>query len=131
MSAGLYDTGRDAFLNKKIDMVNDTIKCALVGAGYTADMNADQFWSSVAANVVGVPVALTGKSTSAGVFSADNVTSAAISTGSTVTQIVLYRDSGVAGTSQLIAREDYTSTPTNGGTISVNWDTGADKIFKL
>ena len=131
MSAALYDHGRDAFLNKLIDVVNDNVKCALVGAGYVADMAADQFWSAVSANVIGVPVALTTKATSAGVYSADNVTSAAISTGSTVTQIVLFVDTGTAGTSRLIAREDYTSTPTNGGTISVNWDTGANKIFKL
>jgi hypothetical protein len=130
MAQALYDTGRNAFLNGLIDWVNDTVKVALVGSGYVANMAADQFFSTVT-GVIGTPIALTNKTSSAGVADADDVTSAALTTGSTITQIVIYKDTGTAGTSQLIAREDVTSTPTNGGTISLTWDSGASKIFKL
>jgi hypothetical protein len=131
MAATLYDLGRDAFLNKLIDWVNDTIKVAAVGAGYTANMATDQFYTAISAYVIGTPVALTGKSTAAGVAAASDATTGVIATGSTITQIVIYQDTGTAGTSRLIAREDVTSTPTNGGTVTFSWDTGANKIFKL
>ena len=130
MASALYDTGRDAFANGGINWTSDTIKVALVGAGYTANMATDQFFSTVT-GVIGTPIALTSKSTAAGVVNAANVTSGALATGSTVTQIVLYKDTGTATTSQLIARLDVTSTPTNGGTITISWDTGANKVFKL
>ena len=58
-------------------------------------------------------------------------TSSALATGSTVTQIVIYKDTGTASTSRLIAREDTVSTPTNGGTMILQWDNGPLKIFKL
>jgi hypothetical protein len=132
MSSALYDTGRNAFLLAAINWTTDTIKVALVGAGYAANMATDQFFSLVTANVIGVPVQLTSPTAAAGVANAANVTTAAISTGSTVTQIVLYKDTGTSTTSQLIAREDVTSTPTNGGTFTITWDTTAGlKIFKL
>ena len=130
MAAALYDKGRDAFANAGINWTADTIKVALVGAGYTADMAADQYYSTVT-GVIGTPVALTSKSSAAGVVNAANVTTSTIATGSTITQLVIYKDTGTAATSPLIARMDVTSTPTNGGTITISWDTGANKIFKL
>lgn len=130
MAAALYDKGRDAFANGGINWASDTIKVALVGSGYTADMANDQYFSTIT-GVIGTPSALTGKSSSAGVVNASNVTTGTIATGSTITQLVLFKDTGTASTSPLIARMDVTSTPTNGGTITVSWDTGANKIFKL
>lgn len=130
MASALYDKGRDAFLNGSINWTSDTIKVALVGSGYTANMATDQFFSSVS-GVIGTPMALANKSTAAGVANADPVTSASIATGSTITQIVIYKDTGSASTSPLIAREDVPSTPTNGGTATLTWDAGANKIFKL
>ena len=48
--------------------------------------------------------------------------------------LVIYRDTGVEGTSALIAYIDAATglpiTP-NGGDIIVAWDNGANKIFKL
>ena len=47
---------------------------------------------------------------------------------------MLYRDTGVEATSALIAYIDTATglpiTP-NGGDIIVNWDNGANKIFRL
>ena len=129
MASALYDTGRDAFANGGINWTSDSIKVALVGAGYTASMATDQYFSSVTGVIA--TMALSGKSTAAGVCNAANVTSGNLAGGSTITQIVIYKDTGTASTSQLIAREDVTSTPTNGGTITIQFDTGQNKIFKL
>jgi hypothetical protein len=131
MSAALYDTGRNAFLTGGINWASDPIYVAFVGAGYVANMSTDQYYSSVQSYIVGTPIQLTSCSAAAGVASAANVTSGNIATGSTITQIVLFKNTGTPSTSQLIAREDVTSTPTNGGTVSITWDTGANKIFKL
>src|SRR5690242_12362694 len=131
MASALYDKGRDAFLNGDIDWTADTIKVALVSASYTANMGTDQFFSSVSSAVIGTPMALANKTSSAGVADADDVTSASIATGSTITQIVIYKDTGSASSSPLIAREDVASTPTNGGTVTLTWDNGSNKIFKL
>jgi hypothetical protein len=77
---------------------------------------------------------LTTKTTTGGVFDADDVTFTAVATGSTVTQMVLYQDTGVAGTSRLIALFDTVTglpIPTNGGDLLVSWSNGASKIFSL
>jgi hypothetical protein len=132
MAASLYDTGRNAFATGGINWTADTIKVALLGASYTPNMATDQFYSTISANVIGTPVALANKTASAGVCDADDVTTGTLTTGSTITQLVIYKDTGTAGTSQLIAREDTVSTPTNGGTITISWDNTAGlKIFKL
>lgn len=130
MSAALYDHGRDAFLNGAINWTADTIKVALVGAGYPADMANDQYFSSVS-GVIGTPVALAGKSTTAGVANAATVITGTIAAGSTITQVVFYKDTGVPGSSPLIAREDVTPTATTGGQVTLTFDTSANKIFKL
>jgi hypothetical protein len=130
MANFLYDTARDAFLNGDLDWTADTIKVALVGSAYTASQSTDQFFSSIT-GVIGTPMALANKSTAAGVADADDVTSENLTTGSTITQAVIYKDTGDASTSPLIAHFDMTSTPTNGGTVTLQWDNGASKIFAL
>lgn len=129
MAAALYDKGRNAFATAGINWTSDTIKVALCGSGYSADMSNDQYYSSVSGVIT--TVALANKTAAAGVVDADDVTTGSLSTGSTLTQLVIYKDTGTASTSPLIARIDVTSTPTNGGTITVQWDNGSNKIFKL
>ncbi len=135
MANALYDKGRESFLsqNPAVDYDTDTIKVALVTAGYTANMSTDQYWSSASASVVGTPATLASKTVTAGVADAADVTFTAVS-GSAVTQLVIYKDTGSAATSPLIARIDTATglpvTP-NGGDITITWDNGANKIFKL
>lgn len=131
MSAALYDHAYDAFLSGQINWVGDTIRVALLSSAYTADMANDQYFSAASSAMIGTAIALSNKSISAGVANADPVTSPSLPSGSTVTQIVLFKDTGDPATSLLIAREDVTSTLTNGGVMTLSWDTGANKIFKL
>jgi hypothetical protein len=68
------------------------------------------------------------------VFDGDDVTFTAVAGGATINYLVIYQDTGTPGTSRLIACIDTaTGIPlsTNGGDITIQWDNGANKIFKL
>ena len=69
-----------------------------------------------------------------GVFDAADITYTAVTSGSTAKAIVIYKDTGLSGTSPLLAYIDtITGFPlaTNGGDITIVWDSGANKIFAL
>jgi DUF917 family protein len=133
MANALYDLGRNAFLKGQIAYLTDTVKAALVDGSYTPDLAADQYWSTAVGNVVGTPVALSNKTATAGVANADPTVFSSV-VGSVVQYIVIYKDTGTNSTSPLIALLDTgTGLPVtpNGGDITINWDTGLSKIFKL
>lgn len=108
-----------------------TVKVALVTAGYTY-ASTDQFYSSVSASVVGTPQTIGTKTYTNGTFSGGNVTFTAV-TGSQVTKLVIYVDTGTAATSPLVAYLDTSVTglpvTPNGGDISITWN--ASGIFAL
>lgn len=132
MANAVFDKGREAFLAGGINWGSDTIKVAGCSSGYTANLSTHQFLSDVT-NIQATTVALTGKTGTAGVAKASNSVFAA-ATGSAITQLVIYKDTGTASTSPLIARIDTATglpvTP-NGGDINITWDTGSNGIFKL
>lgn len=135
MANALYDYGREGFLAGDIDWDADDIRVILVDAAdYTVDLAAHQHLDDVpAAARVAVSAALTGKTTTAGVADAADVTLSAV-TGDVSEALVIYQHTGVETTSRLIAYIDTATglpvTP-NGGDISIQWDAGANKIFKL
>lgn len=133
MANALYDNGRQAFADGAIDLASDTIKVALVSASYTPNLSSDQYLSTISGDVVGTAVQLTSPTTTAGVFDAADVTFSSV-TGSAAKYLVIYKDTGTASTSPLIACIDTATglpvTP-NGGDINVTWDSGSNKIFKL
>ena len=113
---------------------SDTIKVALVSTAYSPAPTTDEYMTSVAAFVLGTAQTLTSKTLSLGVFDAADVTFTAVAAGSTALGVVIYKDTGVSGTSALIAHIDtITGFPlaTNGGDIQVVWDNGAYKILAL
>ena len=135
MANALYDTGRNAFLNGDVDYTNDTIKLVLIDAAdYTVNLETHQFFSEVASASRVATSTLAGKSTAAGVADANDTVFSSV-TGDQSEALLLYKDTGTEATSQLIAYIDTASaglpvTP-NGGDITVTWDNGANKIFKL
>lgn len=135
MANALYRKGAERFITGgSLALGTDTIKAALVSTSYTPNTTTDEFYSTISANVLGTPVTLASKTLTNGVFDAADVTFSAVAGGSTALGVVLYRDTGVAGTSPLIAIIDtITGFPlaTNGGDIQVVWDSGANKIFSL
>jgi hypothetical protein len=140
MASGLYDKGREGHLDGSIVESTDTIKAVLVhnsagGTSYTVNLATDQFLSDVpSAARVATSGALASKTVTAGVFDAADVTLTAV-TGVQVDAIVLYKDTGTAGTSRLIAYIDTAASGLpvvpNGGDITLQWDNGANRIFKL
>ena len=134
MANALYGKGRDKFLNGSIDWTSDTIKSILIDtADYTVSIDVDEFVDDIAAAAKVSEAALAGKSSALGVADANDTVHSAVS-GDTVEAIVIYKDTGTPSTSPLIAYIDSATglplTP-NGGDVTVSWDSGANKIFKL
>lgn len=135
MADGLYDKGREGFLAGDIDWDGDNIKVVLIDeADDTINLATDE---DLADRAAGSRVATSGnlasKTVAAGVADAADVTFSAV-TGDQAESFDIYQDTGVEGTSRLIANIDSATnlpvTP-NGGDITIQWDSGADKIFKL
>ena len=134
MANALYGKGKEKLLSGSINMSSDTIKVALMSSAYSPNLSTDEFWSGISANVLGTPQTLSSKTITLGVFSAANPTFAAVTSGSTASRLVIYKDTGLASSSPLLAVIDtITGFPlaTNGGDITVDWDDGASKIFAL
>jgi hypothetical protein len=129
----IFDTAREAFLNGGINWTSDDFRVVLISSGYTFSSAHDFLNDIVGGNRVATSAALTGKTSTAGVADAADITFTAV-TGSAVTQFVIYRHTGTESTSNLIAYFDTATnlpiTP-NGGDITIQWDSGANKIFKL
>ena len=132
MANTLYDKGRQKFLEGGIAYLTDTIKVALVDTGVYTFSQTHEFLSDLS-GVVGTAQTLGTKTSTSGVADAADSTFTAV-TGATVEALVIYKDTGVAGTSPLIAYIDTATglpaTP-NSGNIGITWDSGANKIFKL
>ena len=136
MANSHYDKGRESFLKGEIAIASDDIRIILVdSADYTVNLASDQFLSSVAGGGrVATSSALSTKTTTAGVFDADDVTLTAV-TGDPSECIVIYDHTGGADSARrLIGYIDSATglpvTP-NGGDITVTWDSGSNRIFKL
>lgn len=135
MSNALYDFGREGFLDGSIDWDTDTIKIMLIDeADDTINLAVDDNLDDRAvASRVATSSALASKTKTAGVADAADVTLSSVS-GDQSESIDAFKDTGVESTSRLICNIDTATglpvTP-NGGNITVTWDSGANKIFKL
>jgi hypothetical protein len=134
MANALFDSGRNGFLTGLIDWDTDVIKAVLVNhAVHVPSLSADVFLSDLGASIVATSSALTTPVGAAGVADCDDVTFLAV-TGAICSSVVLFKDTGVAATSRLIAYMDTATnlpvTP-NGGSITVQWDNTTNKVFKL
>ncbi len=132
MANALYGLGRESFLKGDTD-VDGNIKFQFQDSGvYTLDIDVHDFEDDLAAEI-GISANLSSKTTTLGVFDAADETVSTV-TGHEFEYIVLYEDSGTPATSPLICCIDTATglpcTP-NGGDIIVQWDSGANKIFKL
>lgn len=135
MSNALYGKGREKFLNGDIDWANDDIKAVLVDtAAYAVSIDSDEYLSSIPeGDRIATSSNLSDKTSTLGVADAGDVTFSTV-TGDVSEAIVIYKDTATPATSPLIAYIDTATglpiTP-NGGDITISWDSGANKIFKL
>lgn len=131
MANAIYPLYKQALLDASTDVdINDgTVKVALSTAAYNS---AHQYYSSVSASTVGTPQTINNTTVTNGLFDGDDVTYTAV-TGSTVTALIIYIDTGNTATSRLVAFFDtsVTNLPVtpNGGNITITWN--ASGIFQL
>lgn len=133
MANAIYPLYKQAILTggANTNMSTGTVKAALVDTGAYTYSAAHEFLTSLTGRV-GTDATLGTKTFANGVFDAADATYTAV-TGNSAEAIVLYIDTGTAGTSRLIAYLDtgFTGLPVapNGGDITVTWN--ASGIFAL
>jgi hypothetical protein len=135
MTNALYDKARKKFLDGNIAYLTNDIKVALVDSAlYTPDMATDEFLDDIPSGaIIATSGNLANKSSTDGIADADDVVFSTV-TGDQSEFLVIYKDTTTASTSPLIALIDTATglpvTP-NGGDITIEWDSGDNKIFKL
>lgn len=134
MANKFYPKGLQHFADGDISWSADTIKVLLVTSSYSPNFSTDEFLSDISGGtIVATSGALASKTLALGVLNAANVTFTAVS-GSAASYVVIYKHTGTGSTSNLLINYDTgTGIPVtpNGGDITVNWDTGANKIGAL
>jgi len=128
MASALYNKGKEGLLDGSINLETDTIKAALVDTGtYVVNLSTHQFLSDIS-GIVGTDQTLASKTFTNGTFDAADSTWTGV-TGNSVEAIVLYKSTGVAGTSRLIGYWDGLSVTPNGGNIIAQWN--ASGLFSI
>jgi hypothetical protein len=106
MANVLYPKFKQALFNKEINLDTDTIKVMLLDADYTYNAAHDFLDDVAAGSRVDTPITLANTSITDGVFDADDVTFTTVSNATDVVAILIYKDTGVEATSNLIAYID-------------------------
>ena len=124
MANFIYDKACTGLWNADIDWATGNIKAALVDTlSYTADKANDEFLSSVG-GIIATSANLGTKTITGRVIDAADTIFTAV-TGNESEAVVIYQDTGVAGTSRLIIYVDSATglpvTP-NGLDITVRWN---------
>lgn len=134
MANAIYPKYKELVLGTQTNssLTGGTVKVALVDTGTYTYSTAHDFYDDVSAGVVGTPQTIGSVTVTAGVFDGADVTFTALS-GSSVEAFVIYIDTGVAGTSPLIAYIDSSVTglpfTPSGGDVTITWN--ASGIFAL
>jgi hypothetical protein len=135
MASAHYDLTLKRFLDADDDMLVDTIKVRLVRvSAYTFSQSHD-FLNDLPAAIV-TDVTLGSKTTDGagshpGCFNAADAVFTAVPSGAAIDALVIYKDTGTASTSPLIAYIDGFSVTPNGGDITVQWSNSSPFIFKI
>lgn len=125
MANQLATKGREGFLGGDIAYDTDVIKLVALTSAYVFNAAHDRLDDVLVGARVATSVAFTAKTILDGVADAADVTLVAVPSGSTITQLWVFADTGVESTSRLIAyydtKADTTSISivTNGGDVVV------------
>ena len=137
MANALYDKGRQAILEGGIAWLTDNIKVTSIDEDDDAPILAtDDFLDDIIAGAREFQSGnLASKDTTDGTADAADLAPAFVGgSGDQFESISIYRDSGVASTSELICNIDTaTGLPLlpDGGNIDITWSSAADRIFTL
>lgn len=133
MANAIYPKYKEALISgsTNISLSSGTVKVALVDTGTYTYSSSHEFLTSLT-GTVGTAQTLGTKTVTNGLFDAADSTFTAVS-GSSAEALVIYIDTGTAGTSRLVAYIDtgVTGLPVtpNGGDINITWN--ASGIFSL
>lgn len=134
MPNALYDFGRENFLSGQINWLTDNIKVSLIDTDdYTIDLQNHEFFSSIPSAAIIATATLENKTSDAGIADADDILFTSV-VGDVAEALVIWKDTGLSTTSPLIAYMDAASglpIVPNGGDITIQWDNGTNRIFKL
>lgn len=135
MATSWYLNGLNNVLSGAVNMTSDTLKVCLIDtASYTVNLTTDDYLSDIPGGAIIATATISGKtftaSTPYAVFDASDTTFTSVS-GASCEALVIYQDTGVAGTSALLGYFDGAGvavTP-NGNNIIVQWN--ASGILRL
>lgn len=134
MANSLYTKGKQHLIDGTIDLDTNDIRAILVdGADYTPNLATHETLANIpAAARVAVSGALQSKTVTDGVFDAADIVIAAVS-GDQFEYIVLYQHTGAETALLLYLIDTATGLPCtpNGSDITLAFDNGTNKIFKL
>ena len=135
MANEMYRKGLEAFLRSQIDWERSTIRAVLLDlAAYQPNLLTDQFLSVIPeAARVAISPALTQKTATDGVADAADLVIPSVG-GAEAEALALFADTGNPATSRLICLIDTAvglPAAAGGSDISIIWDNGANKIFRL
>lgn len=132
MASQMYNTGLKKLWDGSIDLDTDTIKVALTTSSYTPDIDSHDFFDDITNEVVGTGYTAGGytlanktvtadTSNERAVFDADDISSA--TTTVTFRYAIIYKSTGTAGTSPLIAVIDFTTDRVfTAETLYIQWN---------
>ncbi len=139
MADVIYNNFKKLIMNGSIDLDTDTIKVALVTSTYVPDQDLHTMFSDVTNEVVGTGYTAGGNTLGTVTVTADNTDNEGVFdaadtswTTSTITAraAVIYKSTGVASTSALIAYVDFLSDKiSTAGTFTIAWN--AEGILNL
>ena len=139
----VYDKAREAFLGVvtgSINWLTDTIKGQLVSGSYVPNSGTHQYVDPAITAYTGsiAPQLLSGKTSTNGEAYASNITFPTVPVGMVVDYLALYKESGNASQTQwqlvaLLDRNHITGLPLtgSGASVTINFNTGLYKIFRL
>ena len=133
-----YNSGKVRIGNQNIDYLNDTIKVALVGVGYIPDQDGDEFFNDIADEIVGGGYTAGGETLAnkaitqndvdnTADFEADDIVAWGADTFTGAVAAIVYKDTGVAATSPLIAYISFGGA--RNAPLNLLWPDG--DVFKL
>jgi hypothetical protein len=134
MANARYPVTDDLFLTGGINMLTDTINVSALTNAYT--YSAAHAFRSQLAGVV-FTATLTGKTVDLGVFDCDDVIEPAVTAGSTIERLVIWKDTGSNATSPLIRYFDQFSSGapisllTNNAAVTIVWPDVSTRVFRL
>lgn len=135
MANALYDFGRESFLGATLDWDGFDIRSILIDEGTDVpDLALDQDLADRTAGArIAVSSSMTSKTITGGVADCADFTWSAVS-GASCESVDFYYHTGTDATSLLVCNIDTATglpvTP-NGGDITFQVDSGANKLFKL